>query len=97
LRVSSTFPDCTGIAPPRWHWPARFESGRRAVAAPVAEVEQAMALKNAISEVMFGLIALLVTFSVFNTFIMLVFERTREFGMLLAIGMRRAASSHCCN
>jgi ABC-type lipoprotein release transport system permease subunit len=37
---------------------------------------------------MFGLIVLLVTFSVFNSFMMTVFERTREFGMLLAIGMR---------
>jgi putative ABC transport system permease protein len=55
------------------------------------EIEQTIALKNVISEVMFGLIALLVSFSVFNTFIMLVFERTREFGMLLAIGMRPSA------
>jgi putative ABC transport system permease protein len=55
------------------------------------EIEQTIALKNVVSEIMFGLVAVLVGFSVFNTFIMLVFERTREFGMLLAIGMRPGA------
>jgi hypothetical protein len=35
-------------------------------------------------------VAVLVTFSIFNSFMMTVFERTREFGMLLAIGMRPA-------
>jgi ABC-type antimicrobial peptide transport system permease subunit len=39
---------------------------------------------------MLALIAVLVTFSIFNSFMMTVFERTREFGMLLAIGMRPA-------
>ncbi len=54
------------------------------------EVAQTMQLKRASSLVMLSLIALLVTFSVFNSFMMTVFERTREFGMLLAIGMRPA-------
>ena len=36
----------------------------------------------------YGVILVLVTFSVVNTFIMIVFERTREFGMLLALGTR---------
>jgi putative ABC transport system permease protein len=52
------------------------------------ELEQMVALKQAGQGVFFALLALLVTFSVFNTFAMTVFERTREFGMLLAIGMR---------
>ncbi len=52
------------------------------------ELAQTAELKRASSTLMFGLIALLVTFSVFNSFMMTVFERTREFGMLLAIGMR---------
>jgi ABC-type lipoprotein release transport system permease subunit len=52
------------------------------------ELTQSVELKAVSSAVMFGLIVLLVTFSVFNSFMMTVFERTREFGMLLAIGMR---------
>ncbi len=52
------------------------------------DVAQTMALKRAGTLLMLALIALLVTFSIFNSFMMSVFERTREFGMLLAIGMR---------
>ncbi len=52
------------------------------------DVAQTMALKRASTMLMLTLIALLVTFSIFNSFMMTVFERTREFGMLLAIGMR---------
>jgi len=37
---------------------------------------------------MYGILILVVTFSIVNSFIMTVFERTREFGMLRAIGMR---------
>jgi ABC-type lipoprotein release transport system permease subunit len=54
------------------------------------EVAQTMQLKRAGSLLMLALIAVLVTFSIFNSFMMTVFERTREFGMLLAIGMRPA-------
>ena len=52
------------------------------------ELEQMVGLKQAGTEIFFVLLALLVTFSVFNTFAMTVFERTREFSMLLAVGMR---------
>ncbi len=52
------------------------------------DIEQMIDLKMAGQFIMFGLVALLVTFSVFNTFAMTVFERVREFGMLMAIGMR---------
>jgi ABC-type lipoprotein release transport system permease subunit len=54
------------------------------------EVSQAIQLKRAGSLVMLALVSVLVTFSIFNSFMMTVFERTREFGMLLAIGMRPA-------
>lgn len=36
----------------------------------------------------FGLVAIIVTFSIVNTFMMTIFERTPEFGMLMAIGMK---------
>ena len=52
------------------------------------ELEQAIEIDRLGGLIMYGLIIILVTFSVVNTFIMLVFERTKEFGMLLAIGMR---------
>jgi ABC-type lipoprotein release transport system permease subunit len=41
----------------------------------------------------FALIAIIVTFSVVNTFMMTIFERTPEFGMLMAIGMKPGAIS----
>ena len=68
--------------------------GTTSVALPwqrlMPEVAQTMQLKRASSLVMLSLVAVLVTFSIFNSFMMTVFERTREFGMLLAIGMRPA-------
>lgn len=54
------------------------------------DVEQMMQLKWAGQFVLFSLVTLLVAFSVFNSFAMTVYERTREFGMLLAVGMRPA-------
>jgi putative ABC transport system permease protein len=68
--------------------------GTASVALPwqrlMPEVAQTMQLKRASSLVMLSLIAVLVTFSIFSSFMMTVFERRREFGMLLAIGMRPA-------
>ena len=55
------------------------------------EVEQFVELKRVGTELFFVLIAIIVTFSVVNTFMMTVFERTPEFGMLMAIGMRPTA------
>jgi putative ABC transport system permease protein len=54
----------------------------------IPELEQTIALDRVGSRLFYGLLALLVTFSVVNSFVMLVFERTREFGALLAVGMR---------
>jgi putative ABC transport system permease protein len=52
------------------------------------EAVQTIDLKFMGTVLIFSLIAIIVTFSVVNTFMMTVFERTPEFGMLMAIGMR---------
>lgn len=52
------------------------------------EVVQGIELDRVSASLFYGVILVLVTFSVVNTFIMIVFERTREFGMLLALGTR---------
>ncbi len=52
------------------------------------ELEQGIELDRVSGNFFYGLLALIVTFSVVNTFIMSVFERTHEFGMILALGMR---------
>jgi ABC-type lipoprotein release transport system permease subunit len=52
------------------------------------ELRQAIEIDRLGGRFFYWIIMILVAFSVVNTFIMTVFERTREFGMLLAIGMR---------
>jgi putative ABC transport system permease protein len=54
------------------------------------EVEQGIEVDRIFGYIMYGIILGLVVFSVVNSFIMTVFERTPEFGMLLAIGMKPA-------
>lgn len=52
------------------------------------EIEGAIASDKASSGVMFSVLVILVTFSIANTFVMMLFERTREFGTLLAMGAK---------
>jgi ABC-type lipoprotein release transport system permease subunit len=52
------------------------------------ELKQGIEVDRISGRIMYGIIMALVVFSVVNSFIMTVFERTREFGMLLAIGMK---------
>ena len=54
------------------------------------DLRQAIEIDRLSGQFFYWIIMILVAFSVVNTFIMTVFERTREFGMLLAIGMRPA-------
>lgn len=54
------------------------------------ELYQAIEIDRRSGQVFYWIIMIIVAFSVVNTFIMTVFERTREFGMLMAIGMRPA-------
>jgi len=57
----------------------------------IPDLEQAIFLDRTSGQVMFGILAAVVTIGVLNGFLMTVFERTREFGMLLAMGMRPRA------
>lgn len=52
------------------------------------DLEQGVRLDVMMGDFVFGVLLILVTFTIVNALLMTVFERTREFGMLLAIGMR---------
>lgn len=52
------------------------------------EIEEAIELDRLGGYPFYGVILFLVTFSVANTFVMVVFERVREFGMLRSLGMQ---------
>ncbi len=52
------------------------------------EAQQMKEMKAVSSEVMFMVMTIIIGFSVVNTFMMVVYERTAEFGVLTAIGMR---------
>jgi ABC-type lipoprotein release transport system permease subunit len=54
----------------------------------IPELRQSIEVDKIGGQIMYLIIMVLVVFSVVNSFIMTVFERTREFGMLLSIGMR---------
>lgn len=52
------------------------------------DLDQAISLDRIAGNLLFAIILGLVSFTVVNSFVMTIFERTREFGMLCAIGMR---------
>ncbi len=52
------------------------------------ELDQAITVDRLGGRLFYGMLLIMVVFSVVNTFIMMVFERTREFGVLLSLGMR---------
>lgn len=55
------------------------------------EMEQAMRLDGLSGVLMYWMLLILVGFAIVNALVMTAYERTREFGMLLAIGMRPAS------
>ena len=51
-------------------------------------LKEGISLDAAIGWFLYAMLVLVVTFSILNTFLMAVLERTREFGVLLALGAR---------
>ncbi len=52
------------------------------------EIKQSIDLDKVSNGILYGTLTLIVVLSIANTFVMTMFERTREFGMLRAVGMR---------
>ena len=68
--------------------PAGLDASVRPWQLVMRDVVEAIEFDRIGGRLMYGAVLVLVAFSVVSTFLMIVFERTREFGMLLAIGMR---------
>ena len=51
-------------------------------------IEQSIELDRAGAVLFYSLLLILVAFAVVNTFVIVLFERTREFGLFMALGMR---------
>ena len=51
-------------------------------------IEQSIELDKAGAQLFYSLLLILVVFAVVNTFVVVLFERTREFGLFMALGMR---------
>lgn len=51
-------------------------------------IEQSIEMDKAGGYLFFSMLLILVTFAVVNTFVMVLYERTREFGLFMALGMR---------
>ena len=51
-------------------------------------IEQSIEMDKAGNYLFDSLLLILVTFAVVNTFVMVLYERTREFGLFMALGMR---------
>ncbi|MBI4773163.1 MAG: ABC transporter permease [Deltaproteobacteria bacterium] len=76
----------------------RAELGRRRTSQNLAVLtwnelmpglEQAIQVDMMSAWIFYGILIVVVAFSIMNTFVMAVFERTHEFGVLIAIGMKR--------
>ena len=82
--------DARGVADMRSTLEAAMPTGGRLLDwnELLPELEQAIQIDRATAAMTYWLLLIVVAMSVVNAFIMTVFERTREFGMLLAIGMR---------
>lgn len=55
------------------------------------EISQSIRLDKISNGIIYGTLTVIVVLSIANTFVMTVFERTREFGMLRAVGMRNSS------
>lgn len=55
------------------------------------EISQSIRLDKISNGIVYGTLTVIVVLSIANTFVMTMFERTREFGMLRAIGMRNSS------